>query len=99
MPGPNLTHFWRFHVVSLKRFRHILALLILSLSPSLFGQAVSGSVLGTVQDTSGAAVAKASITAVETNTGTTYESVSNDAGNYSLASTTAAAVEFFRLQT
>jgi hypothetical protein len=51
-----------------------------------FGQAVSGSLLGTVEDASGAAVAKASITAVATNTGTSYQSVTNDTGNYIIPS-------------
>ena len=58
----------------------------LSFSFYAFGQAVSGSLLGTVQDSSGAAVAKASITVIETNTGTTYQSVTNDAGNYTIPS-------------
>lgn len=34
-------------MISLKRFRHIISLLIVSLSPSIFGQAVSATLLGT----------------------------------------------------
>jgi len=64
----------------------LLAVLFL-LGPSrMFGQAVSGTLLGTVQDSSGATVAKASITATETATGTVYQSVTNDAGNFTIPS-------------
>ena len=62
------------------------AVLFIGLSVAMFGQAVSGTLLGTVQDSSGAAVAKASITVTETGTGTTYQSVTNDAGNYTIPS-------------
>ena len=67
---------------------HLLLGLVIVLGSTFhaFGQAVSGSLLGTVQDSSGATVAKAAITAVETNTGTTYQSVTNDAGNYTIPS-------------
>jgi hypothetical protein len=58
--------------------------LLLSLSPSTFGQAVSGTLVGTVQDSSGAAIAKATITAKENETGTVYQSVTNDTGNYTI---------------
>ncbi|WP_263365997.1 TonB-dependent receptor [Edaphobacter bradus] len=52
----------------------------------LFGQAVSGSLVGTVQDSTGASVVRAAVTATETGTGTTYESVTNDTGNYTIPS-------------
>jgi len=51
---------------------------------SSFGQAVSGTLLGTVQDTTGANVANAKVTATNTATSTVYESVTNDAGNYTV---------------
>ncbi len=67
---------------SLKRFRHIILLLTLSLSPSLFGQAVNATLLGTITDSSGATVAGAKVTATEVTTGLIHESVTNESGNY-----------------
>jgi hypothetical protein len=69
-------------VISLKRFRYIIPLLILSLSPSLFGQAVNATLLGTITDSSGATVGGAKVTATETATGLIHESVTNESGNY-----------------
>jgi len=69
-------------VHSLKRFRWILTLLLLSLTPSLFGQAVNATLLGTITDTTGATVAGARVTATETATGLIHESVTNDSGNF-----------------
>jgi len=48
----------------------------------MFGQAVSATLLGTVADSTGAAIAKARVTATETSTGAMHESVTNDSGNY-----------------
>jgi len=48
----------------------------------MFGQAVSATLLGTVSDSTGAAIAKARVTATETSTGAVHESVTNDSGNY-----------------
>ncbi|WP_433983512.1 carboxypeptidase-like regulatory domain-containing protein [Tunturiibacter empetritectus] len=62
----------------------LLPLLILSLSPSLFGQAVSGTLLGTINDPTGAAVAAARVIVIETATQTAHETVTNDSGNYTL---------------
>jgi len=69
-------------VISLKRFRYIISLLILSLSPSLFGQAVNATLLGTITDSTGATVGGAKVTATETATGLIHESVTNESGNY-----------------
>ena len=69
-------------MLSLKRFRYILVLLILSFSPSLFGQAVTATLLGTITDSSGATVAGAKVTATEVTTGLIHESVTNESGNY-----------------
>ena len=55
---------------------------MLSFSPLLFGQAVSGTLLGTVTDASGAVVGGAKITATEATTGLIHESVTNESGNY-----------------
>jgi hypothetical protein len=71
-------------VILLKRFRYIISLLILSVSPSLFGQAVNATLLGTITDSTGATVPGAKITATETATGLIHESVTNDSGNYTL---------------
>jgi len=53
-----------------------------ALSPSLFGQAVNATLLGTVTDSTGATVPGAKVTATETATGLIHESVTNDSGNY-----------------
>jgi hypothetical protein len=69
-------------VLSLKRFRYIVSLLILSISPSLFGQAVNATLLGTITDSTGATVPGAKVTATEVTTGLIHESVTNESGNY-----------------
>ena len=48
----------------------------------LYGQAVSGTVLGTVTDPGGAAVANAQVTIVLTGQQTTYSTVTNESGNF-----------------
>jgi len=65
----------------------IFAVLVLALatsSVSLFGQAVSGTLLGTVNDSSGATVANATVTALNTGTGDARDSVTNESGNYTM---------------
>ncbi len=61
-----------------------LALLVLFQvgSASLHAQAVSGTIVGTVSDPSGAAVNNAQVTIVLTGQSTTYKTVSNESGNY-----------------
>jgi hypothetical protein len=55
----------------------------LTLCPLMsFGQAVFGSITGTVSDPSGAAVVGAKITIIETGKGVSYSTVTNDSGNY-----------------
>jgi Carboxypeptidase regulatory-like domain len=71
-------------VIAQKALRTIIPLLILSLAPSLFGQAVNATLLGTITDASGATVAGVKVTVTETATGTVHESVTNDSGNYTL---------------
>ncbi len=71
-------------MLSLKRFGCIVPLLILSLSPSLFGQAVNATLLGTITDSTGATVPGAKVTATETATGLIHESVTNESGNYTI---------------
>ena len=60
------------------------ALLFLALPYSLPAQAVNATLLGTVTDPTGASVAGAKVTATQTSTTTTYASVTNDSGNYTL---------------
>src|SRR5579885_2524215 len=50
-----------------------------------FGQAVTGSMVGTVSDTSGATVPNAKVTITEVNTGTTRTTNTNESGNYTFA--------------
>ncbi|WP_254063922.1 TonB-dependent receptor [Granulicella sp. S190] len=71
-------------MITLKKLRLIVSLLLLSLTPSLLGQAVSATLLGTINDPSGATVAGAKITIVETATGTVHQSITNESGNYTL---------------
>src|SRR6266566_4876118 len=51
-------------------------------SAPLMGQAVNATLLGSVTDSSGAAVANAKVTLAETNTGISHTSQTNDSGNY-----------------
>src|SRR5215831_8476934 len=52
--------------------------------PSAFGQAVYGSVLGTVTDPSGAAVNGAKVTVTSQSKNVSTEATSNESGNYSV---------------
>jgi hypothetical protein len=74
-------------VISLKPFRYIVSLLVFSLSASLLGQAVNGTLLGTITDPSGATVAGAKVTATEVTTGLIRESVTNESGNFTFPDT------------
>ena len=56
---------------------------VLALCPVMsFGQAVFGGIAGTVTDPSGAAIPGAKISITETSKGVSYNTVSNDSGNY-----------------
>jgi hypothetical protein len=61
----------------------LLVLCVLS-SQAAFGQAVFGSILGTVSDPSGAAVAGAKVTVTSQTKGTTEQTTTNESGNYSV---------------
>ncbi|MEO7145820.1 MAG: TonB-dependent receptor [Bryobacteraceae bacterium] len=58
------------------------ALFIAALAGSLYGQAVNGSLLGTVTDASGALIQGAHVAILEVNTGVAREATTSDAGNY-----------------
>ena len=61
----------------------VCAALLMLAAGLLFGQAVNGSLLGTVTDSSGATVAQAKVTITETKTGLSRNMETNDSGNYS----------------
>lgn len=58
------------------------AFALLLFSSSLFGQATSGGIFGTVTDPTGAAVAGAKITITDISKGVTVATTSNESGNY-----------------
>ena len=62
-----------------------LCALLWSSAPRVAGQAVNATLLGTVTDSSGAAVANAKITITETNTNVSRTSETNESGNYVFA--------------
>ena len=68
----------------LKRFRPLVSLLILTLSPSLFAHAqqTTGSIVGTVKDQSGAVVSAASVKATNVETGFSRSAPTNGYGEY-----------------
>ncbi|MFN7928826.1 MAG: TonB-dependent receptor [Blastocatellia bacterium] len=67
-----------------KKLLSFLALsVLLCLSSTVFGQAVYGSLSGTVTDTNGAAVPRAKVTITDTGKGVTFTTMTNDSGNYS----------------
>jgi hypothetical protein len=68
-----------------KRFVYALAFILLASTPSLYAQTTNGSIQGTVSDPSGAAVAGASVTGRNLDTGLSITTVTTEAGLYSLA--------------
>ena len=60
----------------------IFALVVLCFSQTLQGQAVNGTLLGTVSDATGATVANARVTATDAATGAIHQSATNESGNY-----------------
>src|SRR5256885_3126822 len=71
----------------MKAIRVTCALLALSLILAGFsyGQAVTGSLLGTITDASGAAVPNAKVTITDANTGISRNANTNENGNYNFA--------------
>ena len=71
------------------RIKHItLALLVFLLLTTCrlgFGQAITGDILGTVQDTTGAVVPGAKVTLTAVDTGIKWETTSNANGDYLFA--------------
>ena len=60
----------------------VVGLLLLGFAEKAAGQAVNATLLGTVTDASGAAVANVKIKVTETNTSVSHTSQSNESGNY-----------------
>ncbi len=58
--------------------------LTLSFSTFTFGQAVYGSIFGTVQDSSGAALPNAKVRITSVQQGTTEDAITNESGNYNV---------------
>ena len=71
-------------VSKLKVFAFVLALLsLMALGSGLaFGQAISGSIVGTVVDSSAAVVTNASVEALNVGTGATYRARTGSTGGY-----------------
>ncbi|MCU1272694.1 MAG: Cna B-type protein [Bryobacterales bacterium] len=61
----------------------LLLLLCMSTGTSAFGQAVYGSIAGTVYDSSGAGVPKATVTITDVKKSINYSTTTNESGNYS----------------
>jgi hypothetical protein len=64
------------------RILSIAMLLSLGLSGTLYAQAVNGTIVGTVTDTTGADVGNAQVTITLTGQSTSYSTVSNESGNF-----------------
>jgi hypothetical protein len=76
LAASGLIKLWRFAIAVL------LGAMLYGLSAPARGQAVNATLLGTVTDSSGAAVASVKVTITETRTGITRSSQTNDSGNY-----------------
>ena len=66
------------------KLRNILTIfaLILAISLPIYAQAVNGTILGTVTDSSGGSVPNTKISLTETNTGVIRTATTNESGNY-----------------
>ena len=60
----------------------LLGIILAAFSATAGGQAVNATLLGTVTDSSGAAISDAKVTINETNTGISHASQTNESGNY-----------------
>jgi Carboxypeptidase regulatory-like domain/TonB dependent receptor len=72
--------------MKVKFFLVVVALIVLGLAciPQAWGQAVYGSIFGTLTDPSGAAVPNAKVTVTSATKGTTFDTTTNADGNYSV---------------
>src|SRR6267378_3516900 len=72
----SLVKLWRLSMAAL------LGAILLGISPPVMGQAVNATLVGTVTDSSGAAVSNVKVTITETNTGISRTNQTNESGNY-----------------
>src|SRR5215510_7952873 len=68
--------------MKIARVKLILVLAMLSICSTVFGQAVNGSLLGTITDSNGAVLPGAKVTITEVNTNLSRSAVTNESGNY-----------------
>ena len=71
--------------MKLKILAAISAILLFFVTLPLFSQAVNGTLLGTITDSSGAAVPNAKVSIIEANTGVNRSVNTNDSGNYTFS--------------
>jgi Carboxypeptidase regulatory-like domain len=84
-PGPQKIQSWRYQMTQKWMMRAcvgLFVLLSLGFSQALLGQAVRGTLLGTVTDQTNAAIADAQVTAKLTSTGAVHTTTTNTSGNY-----------------
>ena len=62
----------------------LLSVLLLGDSPKASGQAVNGTLLGTVTDSTGAVVSNTKVVVTETTKSVIHESITNESGNYTV---------------
>src|SRR5438876_2258549 len=63
----------------------LVALCVLLIVPGVFAQSDRGTITGTVADQTNAVIPGAGVVATNTETGTKYETISTETGNYTLA--------------
>src|SRR5262245_31219994 len=68
--------------MKIARVKLILVLAMLSICSTVFGQAVNGSLLGTITDSNGAVLPGAKVTITEVSTNLSRSAVTNESGNY-----------------
>ena len=71
-------------MITLKKLRLVIPLLVLALAPCVFGQAVNATLLGTINDPSGASLAGVKVTVTEAATGAVHQTTTNESGNYTI---------------
>jgi hypothetical protein len=76
---------WTYKLRHLSVAAVLLGTILLGFSPPVVGQAVNATLLGTVTDASGAAVADAKVTVTEMKTGVGRSTITNASGNYEFA--------------
>lgn len=71
--------------VSVRIVLSLIAMLFMAVAPSLMGQSITGDILGTARDASGAVVPGAKVTLTATDTGITAAATTDDQGGYLFA--------------